>query len=123
MISLETFLANEFRRLFYILSSISSLGSIDAVMSSLSQQRKGHSPADGFLAVASVTLLLHFVAFLVTILMSGPDTLIAVKGGQSNTNTNWAFDALQSQVFSRNLKLWKGLETVRFVCALIGWFG
>lgn len=135
--------ADEFRRLFYILTTISAVGSINTVTTSLSQTRhqakagtasKGQGPDEQssfesvltvgsgkYIALAFVTAALHFVVFVVSVIMAQTDTLIARKFGSDSTD--WASGVMSSSIGSSLVEAWVGLNTVRFICSLVAWVG
>ena len=135
--------ADEFRRLFYILTTISAVGSINAVLTSLSQTRhqtKAGGAAKGkdldeqssyesvltvgsgkYVALAFVTAALHFVVFVVSVIMAQTDTLISRKFGSSDTD--WASGVASTTLGSSLVEAWVGLNTVRFICSLVAWVG
>jgi len=123
--------SNDFRRLLYIFSTISLVGSIDIVMTLMSQfsskfaKRKsfGNSrSAGGFFVIAVFAALFHVIVFVLTVIMSATDTLIYIKFGKSE-ESDWATAASENSVVINNIKIWKGLDRVRFICALIAWGG
>lgn len=132
----------EYRRLFYLLCSISLVGSTDTFLTLMStmvntgerDNQKGlvttfcriiTSPKGSTLLVAAVIAVLHGIAFLSTIIMTKVDTLVGIRGGasQSIAGSVWAADLLSSRNFATDLNDWRILDLVRFVCALLGWAG
>ena len=132
--------AMEYRRLFYLLCSISLVGSTDTLLSLMSSMLDGGegnqrgaaalcraitTQKGSALLVAVVIAVLHGIAFLSTIIMTKVDTLIAIRGGasQSVPGPIWAAALLSSNTFSSDLTDWRTLDLIRFVCALLGWAG
>ena len=132
-------LSSEYRRLFYLLSSLSAVGSLDNFMSALSKTNRpslaGLGP-NGFGAAmvarenrGSVTLAaaaagLHFVAFVLSVIMTAFDVLISVKNGSLGSDATsgaWATLAAQQTSFSSALASWENLDSARLVCALLAW--
>lgn len=135
--------AAEFRRFFYLLSSISLVGSADSLLTTAKSRLAGpmtgadlHGSAfhrvharmstdfDLFsLALALLVALLHAIAFVCTLLMTAQDVLIYNRNGASSTGSAWAAQALADSTFSAGLAQWKGLDTARLVCAVVAWLG
>lgn len=132
----------EYRRLFYLLCSISLVGSIDTLLSLMSTTVDGGerdnqrgvlstlcraitTQKGSTLLVALVIAMLHGIAFLSTITMTKVDTLIAIRGGasQSVPGPVWATALLSSSTFASDLGDWRTLDLVRFVCSVLGWAG
>lgn len=122
--------SNDFRRLLYIFSTISLVGSVDIVMTLMSQfsskstKRKSFGnrrSAGGFFVIAVFAALFHIIVFLLTVIMSATDTLVYIKFGHSESD--WANSASENSAVISNIKVWKGLDRVRFICALIAWGG
>lgn len=131
-------LASEYRRIFHIVSCLSAVGSIDIFMSNLSKTNKpslgDHSSHTfgrtmvlrenrGSVTIAAAAALLHLITFILTIIMSAFDVLLATKNGNSASLTNtWAVEALATASFSSAFNTWKNLDTGRLICAVLGWF-
>ena len=142
--------AMEYRRLFYLLCSISLVGAIDNLLCLVSRiahtgtrNRRGTSESDspkGFMVnvcraitlhgdstmlVAVVMTVLYSIAFLSTLIMSKVDILIAVRGGfqKSASSAIWAASLLSSDGFQSDLSDWRSLNLVRLVCAILSWIG
>ena len=139
--------AMEYRRLFYLLSSLSLVGSIDTlfiliskVMQAGGKEKEGLEDSKGVVAhvcraitvqgdstllVATLIAILYGITFLSTLIMSKVDMLIAVRGGASASvqSAVWSADLLSSPNFKNDLSAWKTLDLVRFVCAILGWAG
>lgn len=138
----------EYRRLFYLFTSISVTGSIDTLMTLISKvlQRQGadenmeDSDIKGFMGplctaltvkgdstvyVAVIIALLHGIAFLSTIIMSQVDIFIAIRGGASLSISPsvWAPVLLSSPGFKSQLNSWQSLGQVRVVCSVLAWAG
>lgn len=137
----------EYRRLFYLLSSISLVGSIDTlfiliskVMLAGGKEKEGLEGSKGVLAplcraitvqgdstllVATVIAVLYCITFLSTLIMSKVDMLIAVRGGASASVSSsvWSAALLSSPNFQSDLSNWRNLDLVRFVCAILAWGG
>lgn len=118
-------MANEFRRLLYVLATISVVGSLDTVMTTLSIMKdkfKRSQGSTGILALNVLTLLLHLAAFIITIAMAKVDTLIALQFGLEGSST-WTTTIASSSVYSSDISAWRGMDKVRFICAMVAWVG
>ena len=140
----------EYRRLFYLLCSISLVGAIDNLFCLVSRivhtgtgDNRGGSESDSpkgivvnicraitlrgdsSMLVAVVMAVLYSIAFLSTLIMSKVDILIAVRGGyqQSSPTSIWAPSLLASDGFQGDLSDWRSLNLVRLVCAILSWIG
>ena len=140
----------EYRRLFYLLCSISLVGAIDNLFCLVSRivhtgsgDSRGGSDSDSpkgivvnicraitlrgdsTMLVAVVMAVLYSIAFLSTLIMSKVDILIAVRGGyqQSSPTSIWAPSLLASDGFQGDLSDWRSLNLVRLVCAILSWIG
>jgi len=133
--------AQEYRRLFYLLASLSVVGSFDSLMTLISKTNRpflagpsagsfGSSlvlrETQGSLVFAVAAAILHLIGLVVTVLAEGTDALIYIQNGLYSTDTSsttpWTTTALADPVFSTDLANWKGLDRARLVCALIAWF-
>mmetsp|Transcript_24341 Transcript_24341/g.33418 ORF Transcript_24341/g.33418 Transcript_24341/m.33418 type:complete len:513 (+) Transcript_24341:32-1570(+) len=142
--------AQEYRRLFYFLSTISLVGSADLTLTIIRSRSSskmhsniihlnnkkstgdqhtramavmgGNNTYDSSSMLSSTVItLLYLVVYLATILMTSEDVLIANKNGYSGSS--WAASALEDDKFSSGLTNWKNLNAVRFVCAVLAWVG
>jgi len=135
--------AQEYRRLFYLLASLSAVGSLDALMTLISKTNRPSlagpgsgsfgaalvlRETQGSLIIAVAAALLHVVGLVVSVLAGGADVLIFVKNGayisigSTSSNVPWTTSALADSIFSTNLKNWKGLDRARLVSAVVAWF-
>ena len=130
-------LSSEYRRLFYLLSSLSAVGSFDTFMTTVSKTNRpnlvvGHRfstpvqsrESQGSVSVAAAAAVLHFVAFALSVIMSAFDVLISVKNGSSGIDAssgNWATSASKQDSFASSLSSWFQLDTGRLVCSLLAW--
>jgi hypothetical protein len=142
--------AMEYRRLFYLLCSISLVGAIDSLFCLVSKivhtgsgSRRGVSESnspkgilvnvcraitlqgDSTMLVAVVMAVLYSVAFLSTLIMSKVDILIAVRGGYQHSAESaiWTASLLTSDKFHSDLSDWRSLNLVRLVCSIVSWMG
>lgn len=130
-------LSSEYRRLFYLLSSLSAVGSLDTFMTTISKtnrlslvaRHRFSTPvqsreSQGSVSVAAAAAVLHFVAFALSVVMSAFDVLISVKNGSSGIDAssgNWATSASKQDSFVSSLSSWFQLDTGRLVCSLLAW--
>lgn len=134
-------IAQYFRRFFYILATISLVGSLDmclTIYNSISFQRRnrGISSSNNYnnhRAFFAMSLnydlssfllslligLLYATAFITTILMSQFDVLTSLKDDVSI----WPEEALQDSQYSSCLNEWKGLNTARLITSVLAWMG
>lgn len=124
--------ANETRRLFYILSTVSLVGAIDVVINTFTHKTsvKGGSVWSFWeslpLPTSGLVLLCYIICFLCTVITAGTDVLIQMKSGENDINSpagdvSWAEVALQDSDFAAFLELWKTLTKTRLTFALLGW--
>jgi hypothetical protein len=126
--------ASEYRRFFYLLTTISLVGSLYSLLEiSSKNQRRSANRTDKKLFSANTNTLLfsiifftvfvHSLGFLASLIMSIVDTLISVKLGDKSTGDEWATTAMNNSFFSTQMIIWRGLNKLRFIAALVGWLG
>lgn len=129
-------LASEYRRLFYILSSLSAVGSLDTFMSSLGRANRpslsGQGPNgfgaslvrrenQGSVTIAAAAAILHFIAFILTVIITAFDVLLSVRNGSRDTSDAWAASALSDATFASSLATWRNIDTGRLITAFLAW--
>ena len=126
--------ASEYRRFFYLLTTISLVGSLYSLLEiSSKNQRRSANRTDKKLFSANTNTLLfsiivftvfvHSLGFLASLIMSIVDTLISVKMGNNSIGDEWATTAMNNDFFSNQMIVWRGLNKLRFIAALVGWLG
>jgi hypothetical protein len=127
--------ASEYRRFFYLLTTLSLVGSLYSLLEiSSKNQRQSANRTDKKLFTSNTdtllfsiivfTVIVHTLGFLASLIMSIVDTLISVKMGDYNSNNdNWATTAMNNDFFSKQMIAWRGLNKLRFISALVGWLG
>lgn len=127
--------ASEYRRFFYLLTTISLVGSLYLLLeiSSKNHRRNNNrtdkklfsSDTDTLLySIMIFTVFVHLLAFIASLIMSIVDTLVSVKLGNISDNSNaWATNAMNNDFFSNQMIAWRGLNKLRFIAALVGWLG
>jgi hypothetical protein len=129
-------LASEYRRLFYILSSLSAVGSLDTFMSTLGRANRpslsGQGPNgfgaslvrrenQGSVTIAAAAAILHFIAFILTVIITAFDVLLSVRNGSRDTSDAWAASALSDATFASSLATWRNIDTGRLITAFLAW--
>jgi len=129
-------LASEYRRLFYILSSLSAVGSLDTFMSTLGRANRpslsGQGPNgfgaslvrrenQGSVTIAAAAAILHFIAFILTVIITAFDVLLSVRNGSRDTSDAWAATALSDATFASSLATWRNIDTGRLITAFLAW--
>lgn len=125
--------ANEYRRFFYVLTSLAVIGSCDLLMSrpkgevakkqSKIAAKKGDGSADNLAFVSFLALLAYSLCFLCTLVIGVTDTLIYYRDGISTDGAidgPWAAEALRDAYFSSSYDNWRALGYVRFASAFLG---
>lgn len=120
---LYTPLAGEIRRYFFILTTISFIGSIDTLMTiynessnarekflrSIRQKKRGYShesdPSKSIVS-AFVVCALHLICFITSLRMAVDDTIISIRPSHPLP-----------------LDTWSSLNSARYVCAVLAWIG
>lgn len=127
--------ASEYRRFFYLLTTISLVGSLYSLLEiSSKNQRRSTNRADKSLFSSNINILLysiviftvfvHTLGFLASLIMSIVDTLVSVKLGKNITDDEkWVSNALTNDFFIKQMIAWRGLNKLRFIAAVIGWLG
>lgn len=129
-------LASEYRRLFYILSSLSAVGSLDTFMSTLGRANRpslsGQGPNgfgaalvrrenQGSVTIAAAAAMLHFIAFILTVIITAFDVLLSARNGSHGTSDAWAVQALSDATFASSLATWKNIDTGRLITSFLAW--
>lgn len=138
--------AGDYRRFFYILSTISLVGSVDLCLTVLNSRAEGqHSSSnsaqqqysntyhralqalrlnyDASSVILSLLIaVLYAVAFMMSLLMSSFDVLTMVRDGFADTS-QWPALALQDTLFSTSLENWKAFNNLRVICSVSAWIG
>ncbi len=107
-------MSQEVRRYFYILSSVSLVGSLDYLISSVDL----YSPRNPFshdagvsmihvfedyqkfsIAMGILVLILHSISFICAMLMSSFDVQVYLKDNKSSFGNEWIVQAMQTSSF------------------------
>jgi len=133
-------LSSEYRKLFYLLSTLSAVGSLDNFMTALRKANRPSLPGQGpngfgaamvsreirgSVTLAALAACFHFVAFVLSVIMTAFDVLISVKNGTTGSEAStgaWAASAMSQSSFSSALTSWENLDSARLVCAVLAWF-
>ena len=132
--------ANDVRRITFLLSSLSTLGALDVVLSLATRQsRPSLSSNDNYgsygpnlvrseirfsYTLAAASCLMYFTTLVLTLILSSTDTIIYYYFGYSGTDVtdgSWVASALDSTANASHISTWKTLVPIRIVTAVLGW--
>jgi hypothetical protein len=125
--------ANEYRRFFYVLTTMAVVGSVDLLMSLPKREaakKKGKQATkkaedggvrDNIAFVSVVAALAYSLCFICSLVMGITDTLIYYEDGvAAATGAAWAEEALKDAYFASSYDNWRALGYVRFSSAFVG---
>ena len=113
------------RRLLYLLSAISLVGSLDRLLATINQPVEG---ANEYrlritkITVAATSSMVYTIVFIITIILSQTDTLLTLKFGlKDDSESKWYKKALADSEIMDQLVSWNIGDRIRLVCCIVGW--
>lgn len=132
--------ANDFRRINFLLASLATLGALDTVFSLATRQSRPSLSTNDYpgsygpqlvlkeirfsYTLAMVSVLMYFITLVLTLVLSSTDTIIYYNFGYSATEVTdgtWVASALASAANTARITNWKTLVPIRIAAAVAGW--